>query len=586
MKKLYLITSLILLLSNYNSYGQGENNFWYFGSGVGFNFQNGSSTTSPTLLNNANSNFQTNNSYSIFSQNAAASRSIASASKNDGTLLFYSDGVQIFNKLHQVMSGSIYNYTYSQSISKQCVVVPNPSNSNQYFLFSSASPRTFVGPNEHSYFVTLIDFTTNVNGTVVYNSPFTNFLQSSQSITATVNQNQDGYLLLIPHGADGYFSTTNELVVYEVNSSGTTNLLISNLLNFYIGFYSEIKISNSFINPKICISNAVQKDNFPSNIPKTRVYDFNRQNGTVSSNFILEHQGIVTSCEFSSENNLLYAILDTGVIFPSNSTDNFRLVVFDLNNPSLPYRIVSTSKVYSTLQRAIDGNIYFSGNQENSSNQKNKIFKIENQNSYLNSSVSTQEFVFGTQEYTLGLPQLIPSFFGLNNSCQSLTKNTEPNTGVFTYQDYSDITTELNYNINFSTQDITMKANDFILLKPNTHIVTGSKFLAKIENCFINNNKKEYGKQTENFEKSEENINKTKINIYPNPSNSYVTFESDDYTITNITINSTEGFQVFDSRIDNTNSYQLDVSFLRKGIYIVTFKTKEGNTFVDKLIKN
>ena len=76
------------------------------------------------------------------------------------------------------------------------------------------------------------------------------------------------------------------------------------------------------------------------------------------------------------------------------------------------------------------------------------------------------------------------------------------------------------------------------------------------------------------------------IIMYPNPSNSIVTFNSTEERINKITIVSLDGKQVINQLVNNLNEFQLNVSVLENGIYIVSVETKEGKTHTQKLIKN
>lgn len=44
----------LLIIFPFIFFGQGENNNWYFGTAAGVSFPNGSLTTSPIILTNAN----------------------------------------------------------------------------------------------------------------------------------------------------------------------------------------------------------------------------------------------------------------------------------------------------------------------------------------------------------------------------------------------------------------------------------------------------------------------------------------------------------------------------------------------------
>ncbi|MFC4739770.1 T9SS type A sorting domain-containing protein [Flavobacterium ponti] len=599
MKKLYLkILYIFIFLISLSTLGQGIiNNHWQLGQ-VDLNF------TNPTPLASTISN---------------GNGGLTFISDDLGNLLFYTNGVVVWNKNHTVMqNGSALMNIGSYSIVNS-IIVPNPANNNQYYIFTSfyLTPSNYSPFNTY-YSYSIVDFTNNVLGSVKdlnnfefssyglnqYSKAFT--IPSSTNIlienryyygplTVTKDANNEAYWLIL--------QDKNKLLSYKIDNSGLNLTPIESIFsNYQIYTPGQWDAQNSSVYGRQNSKIRMTPDNtrlIGLEIPRLNVsdplysysgfykLDFNPTTGAFSNFQSLLGSYRVYDFEISNNYQNIYLLRNS--LAQVNQTINGEVLVKDINNPSTPLRSLNiygtstTSSGFSSIQKDRNGNILLSSN--SSINNANKyIHKIEDQDNFSTSSVLSN-FVY-LNNITLGgiFPQLIPQLSTLNQNCQSLTLNTEPNTGIFTYQDYSDITTDVNYIINLSSQDITMKARDFIILKPNTHIVTGSKFLAKIENCSSGRFANYYIDESDNLENNFIDSS-SKVKIYPNPSNSYVTFESVGYTITNVTITSTEGFQVFDSRIDNTNSYQLDVSFLRKGIYIVTFKTKEGNTFVEKLIK-
>ena len=81
-------TLLILLFFALKSFSQKEANIWYFGENAGLDFN----TTPPTAL--------TNGMLDTF-------EGCSSFSDADGNLLFYSDGIKVFNKNHDLMSNKL-----------------------------------------------------------------------------------------------------------------------------------------------------------------------------------------------------------------------------------------------------------------------------------------------------------------------------------------------------------------------------------------------------------------------------------------------------------------------------------------------
>ncbi len=96
------------VLLNNNSYAQPQTYNWYFGYNAGINF----STGNPVAVTNGQS-FQTEGCSSI--------------SDNNGNLLFYTDGMTVYNKLHQTMTNGSGLYGGGSS-TQAAAIVPQPGN--------------------------------------------------------------------------------------------------------------------------------------------------------------------------------------------------------------------------------------------------------------------------------------------------------------------------------------------------------------------------------------------------------------------------------------------------------------------------
>ena len=570
MKKLYLNILLLFVFSN-NLYAQGENNFWYFGNNAGINFSNGSQTIVPTVDYNAtgiSTSFGGCDSYSGGISIYPDTGGSATVSKADGTLLFYTDGERIYNKLHQQMSGQQPLYPYEGLDSKQSAIIfPNPSNINQFYVISSCARQDNVPVQQWSYYLTVVDFSSNINGQIISTQQqFSGFCEATQAITVTKNYQGDGFWVIIPISTNQLCAPIqNRLIMFKVDSLGLAlNPTVVNNLDFNMYYNSEVKVSKSRTSAKICISGSNSVLGSP--LQKLRVYGFDRSTGLISNSFLLNVDLLrVFSTEFSSDGNLLYATVRT-------SLGNNRLVVFDLNNPLSPYRELSGLEVFGSLQCGINGEIYFTNNSD-------KLYKIDNQNSYSNSIISSNTINLTRCTY-FGLPQLVPTFGWPIDApiCPTLTLTTEPNTGLFSYQNYSSIITQTEYNVNLSTQNISLRASDYITLKPNTLIKTGSTFSAKIQSCVL------AAKNSNSSDFEEEAINSKVVKLFPNPNEgSFTVLFNKEMKNTNIVIYDIFGKSVFNTVIDGT-SLDLNIPNITSGLYLVKIISSELNETI-KFIK-
>ena len=334
----------------------------------------------------------------------------------------------------------------------------------------------------------------------------------------------------------------------------------------------------------------MQKQAITVNDPPQNTGYFYRVNFDSSTGLFTNYQqfyGGMNIRDFELASNSNNAIYIRGLNSPLGQQEG-EILVKDLINLSTNPRLLNenatstVSSKFTYLQKDRHGNLLVSS-YSTDLNKNKYIHRISNQNSFASSYVETN-FVY-LNNYTIDvLPQVIPELIALPScSLTPLTLNSETNTGSIVYENYSSITTEINYNLTLSTQDVTLKANNYILLKPNTHIKSGSKLLAKIQPCSITQSKMSNLDEGKKNEQIKSNLD---IIMYPNPSNSIVTFNSTEERINKITIVSLDGKQVINQLVNNLNEFQLNVSVLENGIYIVSVETKEGKTHTQKLVKN
>lgn len=124
MKKLIILFALIVSLFN-RTLAQGEANVWYFGMNAGLNFPFGP----PTALTNGMCN------------TSEGSASIADAA---GNLLFYTDGITVWNKLHAVMANGA-GLQGNSSSTQSGVIIKKPGSTSVYYIFTTAAQAAAAG---------------------------------------------------------------------------------------------------------------------------------------------------------------------------------------------------------------------------------------------------------------------------------------------------------------------------------------------------------------------------------------------------------------------------------------------------------
>jgi gliding motility-associated-like protein len=136
-----------LLMAQYSSAQQ--NNIWYFGGRAGLDFNTTGSTPYPAVLNNGA---------------MVTNEGCSSVCDANGDILFYSNGVTVYNRNHVVMQNGD-NLAGNPSSVQACIIVPVPGSSSIYYLFSTdALENSFA----NGYTYSIIDMNADGgNGAVV-----------------------------------------------------------------------------------------------------------------------------------------------------------------------------------------------------------------------------------------------------------------------------------------------------------------------------------------------------------------------------------------------------------------------------------
>lgn len=110
----------VLILSAGNLVSQNETNRWYFGNNAGLDF----STSPPTILTNGSIN---------------TIEGCATISDALGNLLFYTDGITVYDKTHVAMANGT-GLSGNSSSSQSAIIAKQPGNTNIYCIFTQSGP--------------------------------------------------------------------------------------------------------------------------------------------------------------------------------------------------------------------------------------------------------------------------------------------------------------------------------------------------------------------------------------------------------------------------------------------------------------
>lgn len=159
----------------------------------------------------------------------------------------------------------------------------------------------------------------------------------------------------------------------------------------------------------------------------------------------------------------------------------------------------------------------------------------------------------------------------------TLTLTTPETSTPVLHQASSTVIASSNYGVS-SGYNATLRAGTLIELKSNTHIKSGSLFLAKIGAC----TKAKNGEQNVSDELSED----AALTIYPNPVRSFLTVSIDKMEMSKITVSNLEGKVITTYDAKKQTSMQLNFENYTPGVYTIIVETVDGQVFRDKIIKN
>ncbi|MBK9729779.1 MAG: T9SS type A sorting domain-containing protein [Chitinophagaceae bacterium] len=325
----HTIATLIFLFAGISfCFAQKEANTWYFGNYAGIDFNSGTAVSI------------TNGLMSAFEGCATIS------DKNTGAILIYTNGSVVWNSNHQVMANGT-GLTGNSSSAQAAVIVPDPGNSMQYYIFTAGE---YYSGGSDGYRYSIVDLSQNGGlGAVTAVKNVLLYAPACEKLAVIKNTAGTGYWIAT-HEWNG-----NNFVCFELTASGISS-----------GVVSAIGTAYSNYNPIGCMKFSTDGSRLAtilSGLDQAEVYDFDASSGLISNAINL---GAVT-------NNLPYVY---GIAFSPNGKrlyvdeeNNNGLFQFDLDAGTLADIIASktvvgnaTSSAMQTMQLGPDGKLYICRN--------------------------------------------------------------------------------------------------------------------------------------------------------------------------------------------------------------------------------
>ena len=289
MKSIYSLSILIIFhfISSNKIQAQGENDHWIFGNSCHVSFKNGSPQVLAPL-----------NTLKTF-------EGCSSVSDKYGNLLFYSDGITVWNKNHAIMQNGT-GLKGDPSSTSSCVVVPFPKHPNMYYMFCVQSNMSYT----HLLTYNIVDLSANSGlGKIVSKN---NILEtySDEKIAVTKNCSSQGYWILV-HRAKSNLYLSFSLDSTGIKATPKTSIQdISSSQSIEIG-YLKFSSDGNFLANAQCHGRTIE------------LYKFDKKTGLLK---YIAHETIAMGRDqtfyglsFSPNNTFLYAsYLDQGLVYQYN----------------------------------------------------------------------------------------------------------------------------------------------------------------------------------------------------------------------------------------------------------------------------
>lgn len=381
-------TFLLILILPLISIAQKQGNIWYFGDHAGLDFNTGA----PIVLTDGQT----------YSPDGSPIECSAVISDSSGSLLFYTNGMKIWNKNQQVMpNGDSILGSFSSTFG--ALIVAQPGSSRYFYVFTTDA---FYNDNLiYGFRYSIVDICLDSGlGDVIKEKKNIKLLDTvAEKLTAVRHTNGiDYWIITHKYYSDAFYS-------YHLSSAGIIDTVISHVGSVHpigmigtVAAIGELKASPN--GQRLAIVNG--QDGTNNNIAE--YFDFDKNTGIVSNCISIQTNPLYSyyGISFSPDNTKLYI---------SCWLNNIGIYQFDLNagggNPdSVRASMTQLSNPFSVcygMQLAVDGKIYLA----RSSNPGSYLSVINNPNNAgLNCNFVDAAIYLNSGLCSAGLPNFIDSY--------------------------------------------------------------------------------------------------------------------------------------------------------------------------------
>lgn len=320
MKFVIHILLISFTLTSQSVWGQGQAGIWYFGERAGLDFN-----VTPSVA--------------LTDGSLDTDEGCSTVCTPQGDLLFYTDGVTVYNKNHGVMANGT-GLDGHASATQSSIIVQQPGSSVNYYIFTVDAHQNNLR-NGLKY--SIVDLSQNGGlGAVVSKNIVLYANEVCEKITAVKHANGADYWIIV-HRWD-----SRDFHAYLLTSSGLSAPVISTIgVRHNTDRTSSIGYMKTSPNgSKLAVAIFTQD--------RIELFDFNNSTGAITNPIQLNNYSQVYGLEFSPSGQFLYVSLySNGEVYQFDVTSNDQTTI---NNSAV--LVGNGAWWFGALQLAPDGRIY------------------------------------------------------------------------------------------------------------------------------------------------------------------------------------------------------------------------------------
>lgn len=282
------ILLILILLAPSDLFSQKEGYNWYFGKNAAITFNKTDACISPPCALN-DSKIDT-------------WEGCATISDKDGKLLFYTDGVNVWNRFHKIMpNGTGLAGHPSSTCSAVIVPKPNDSTKNIYYIFTADESPFFNPPNNGIHYSVVDMSERKDSGDVIQKNVFL-YAPATEKIAAVKHCNNDDLFIVTHEYGNNRFRT------FRVTADGVSRTPIYSRVGMdhdgnLLAYMGQIKVAPDSRHIAVAITNQWAY----------QIFDFNNTTGVISNPITLTLSPLQQAygIEFSQDGTKFYGSATT-----------------------------------------------------------------------------------------------------------------------------------------------------------------------------------------------------------------------------------------------------------------------------------